>query len=231
MSCHWSCLGRTPITKRSCPTHHSLTQVREPTSSPPPSNLSGVANTNEDLRPEDPTNPPQDIMVETEVSPLPSLPREAIALEASLRHSVTEWKSDIRSLVCSMSKAGARGAGAPKSPGRPDGSEAPSRAAGKAFRPEGTQSGLKQDLAVPGQGCRKKKSPADSEASSGATTPEVLSDKIFRLRWSGEEYTAAFEQYTNKLCELGLECEDTPAHREQSWARPCSPEGRRRRRH
>ena len=39
---------------------------------------------------------PQNIMAETEMAPHPSLPREAIALEASLRHSVTRWKSDLR---------------------------------------------------------------------------------------------------------------------------------------
>ena len=55
-------------------------------------------------------------------------------------------------------------------------------------------------------------SPADSEASSGAATPEVLSDKISRLRRLGEEYSAAFKRYINKLCEMGLEREDTPAH-------------------
>ena len=54
-------------------------------------------------------------------------------------------------------------------------------------------------------------SPADSEDSSGAATPEVLSEKFSQLRRSGEEYSVAIEQYINKLRKLGLELEDTPA--------------------
>ena len=54
-------------------------------------------------------------------------------------------------------------------------------------------------------------SPADSEASSGAATPKVLSYKISRLRRLGEKYSAAFKRYTNKMGELGLDREDTPA--------------------
>ena len=45
-------------------------------------------------------------MGKPEISPLPSLPREA--LEAFLRHSVTEWKSNLRSLTYSLSKAGSK---------------------------------------------------------------------------------------------------------------------------
>ena len=54
-------------------------------------------------------------------------------------------------------------------------------------------------------------SPADSEAFSRAVTPEALSDKISRLHRSGEEYSAAFHRYINKMGELGLEREDTTA--------------------
>ena len=49
---------------------------------------------------------------------------------------------------------------------------------------------------------------AGSEASSGVATSEILSEKISRLRRSEEEYSAAFEQFTDSVCELGLECED-----------------------
>ena len=79
-----------------------------------PSIPTGFVNTNGD-----PTNHLQDIMAETGTSPLPSLPKEASALEASFRHSITEWKSDLWSLKRSMSKARAKGAGAPEYPGLP----------------------------------------------------------------------------------------------------------------
>ena len=56
-------------------------------------------------------------MAETETLLRLRLPKEASALEASVRHSITEWKSDLWSLKRSMSKAGAKGAGAPEPPG------------------------------------------------------------------------------------------------------------------
>ena len=54
-------------------------------------------------------------------------------------------------------------------------------------------------------------SPADSVDSPEAATPEVLSAKISQVRHLGEEYSAALEQYINKLCELDLERENIPA--------------------
>ena len=48
-------------------------------------------------------------------------------------------------------------------------------------------------------------SPTGSEASSGAVTPEILLEKISRLRRSGEEYSAALEQFIDTLGKRGLE--------------------------
>ena len=56
-------------------------------------------------------------MAETGKFPLLRLPKEASNIEASVRHSITEWKSDLWSLKRSMSKAGTKGAGAPEPPG------------------------------------------------------------------------------------------------------------------
>lgn len=49
-------------------------------------------------------------------SALAPLPDEVSALEVSHRHSATKWKTELKSLKRSMTKAGALGAGAPKFP-------------------------------------------------------------------------------------------------------------------
>ena len=56
-------------------------------------------------------------MAEVRASSLPTLPKEASALELSLRHSVIGWKTKLKSLMRSTSKAEAMTAGAPESPG------------------------------------------------------------------------------------------------------------------
>ena len=45
---------------------------------------------------------------------------------------------------------------------------------------------------------------------SKAGGKEILSEKISRLHRSGEEYRAAFELYTERRFELGLEGGDVP---------------------
>ena len=80
-------------------------------------------------------------MTDMGASALPGLTEEVSILEGALHHSITGWKSELRSVKRSMSKAGAK---------------------------------------------------------------EILSEKISRLRRSGEEYKAAFDRYTDRRFELGL---------------------------
>ena len=47
---------------------------------------------------------------------LAPLPEDVSALEISHRHLATKWKSELKSLKRSMTKAGALGAGAPEFP-------------------------------------------------------------------------------------------------------------------
>ena len=118
-------------------------------------------------------------MAEMGAFPLPCLPRDVGALETSLRHSVTGWKAELKSLKRSTTKAKTKRAGTSEFPGLQTRQETPS--------------------------------PARSEASSGAVTPETLSDKVSRLRRSGEEYIVALKGFTDILSELGLEREDIPS--------------------
>ena len=52
---------------------------------------------------------------------------------------------------------------------------------------------------------------ASSAASTVAVTAETLSRRISNLRLAGEEYRAAFDQYTDMLVSRGLEQENVPA--------------------
>ena len=170
-------------------------------------------------------------MAETGATALPSLPMEVNTLKLSHRPSITSWRAELRFLKRSMSKAGAKGAGAPEFPSLLAPAEQAARLGSEWPRtgenrcrscPTCLAGGCrKQGLAVLCPGCQGKKRcvllvctktylEAPSVAGSVAlVTSEILAEKISRLHRSGEEYRAAFDQFTDRLCELGLECGDT----------------------
>ena len=52
--------------------------------------------------------------------------------------------------------------------------------------------------------------------SPSAVTSGILAEEIYRLWCSGKEYRATFNQFTDKLVELGLECGDIPTRSQAS---------------
>ena len=164
---------------------------------------------------------------------LPSLPEEASTFEASFRHSITRWKSDLKSLNGSMSKVGTGRAGAPKFPSPMTPAEQAAKLGLEWPRtgedrcrlcPTCLAGGCKrQGRADPCLGCQQKKrcdllacttsylkapSVANSEVFLGVVTSTTLLLKVSWLLQSGEEYKAAFELFIDSLCKMALECEN-----------------------
>ena len=177
---------------------------------------------------------PPAAMVEMGAAALPSLTEEVNILELAHPHAITTWKAELRFLKRS-SKAGAKGAAAPDFPSllAPTeqaarlGSEWPRRGEnrcrscriclaggcrkqGRTVSRPGCQQNRRCDLLVCTTPYLETTSVAGSVASSGSVTSETLAVNISRLLWAGEEYRAAFDQFTDRLCWLGLEHTDTP---------------------